>query len=113
MESLLKQLESIEGYGCSKVTLVIPKGKTVESVIIMLEDELKHAESIKSLIQRDVCTHAIYNTISALVHYKSFPANGLVIWCDKYTVIQHLPPADEGYPGLYLCDNKFHTNFLN
>lgn len=115
-KKLIKYLSSLVGSGTSMISIIMPPGDQVPKLVKKLTDEYGTASNIKSRVNRQSVLDAITRTQVHLKTIRSVPPNGLVIFCGttgekeiKYIFEPHKPIKTS----LYLCDCKFHTEYLD
>lgn len=120
MKKLIQALESSRGNGTSMISLIISPKDQISKHAKMLADEYGTASNIKSRVNRLSVLSAIVSAQQKLKLYNKTPKNGLVIYSgtivtdngkEKKYVID-IEPFKEINTSFYLCDNKFHTEFL-
>ena len=115
LKQLIRDLEKYEGAGTSMISLVVPPNDQISRVQKMLTTEAGTAFNIKSRVNRQSVIDAIAAVQQRLKSYQRIPQNGLIIYCgfvnDKKIMVD-FEPFRAINTSVYLCDSKFHLNFL-
>ncbi|KAG9328309.1 hypothetical protein JZ751_015031 [Albula glossodonta] len=119
IKKLIKSLEAARGNGTSMISLIIPPKDQISRVAKMLADEFGTASNIKSRVNRLSVLGAITSVQQRLKLYNKVPPNGLVVYCGTIVTEEgkekkvniDFEPFKPINTSLYLCDNKFHTEF--
>src|SRR3989344_1145365 len=80
-EELINVLGSIKGRHTELVTVMIPAGFNISTVVRQLEAEKSTAANIKSKQTRTAVTDSLERIIRELKNYKQTPPNGLAAFC--------------------------------
>ena len=81
LEELINVLGSIKGRHTELVTVMIPAGFNISTVVRQLEAEKSTAANIKSKQTRTAVTDSLERIIRELKNYKQTPPNGLAAFC--------------------------------
>lgn len=109
----LDEIESVEGHGTQLVSLYIPEGKSLGSVINRLQSEHAEAENIKSKSTRKNVQRAVKMAINSL--RMNNESNGIVIFAgvDKDGNKHEWNVSNlEVESFIYHCDSEFETEPL-
>ncbi|MEM2707510.1 MAG: peptide chain release factor aRF-1 [Candidatus Pacearchaeota archaeon] len=112
-KKIIEELEKYKGKHTELISLYIPAGQNIYSIIDMLTVERSMAENIKSKITRENVIDAIETIIRELKSYKKTPENGLVIFCgnvgkDKRDIrIWKIEPIEPLKIKIYHCNHTF------
>ncbi|MEM4270738.1 MAG: peptide chain release factor aRF-1, partial [Candidatus Pacearchaeota archaeon] len=113
LEELINKLEKIKGRHTELVTVMIPVGFNLPSVVRQLEAERSTAENIKSKATRTAVTDSLDMIIRELKKIKQTPKNGLAAFAgNEKEGVQDIqiwlyePPKPLNVR-LYRCDQKF------
>ncbi|GAB5353275.1 hypothetical protein AAMO2058_000023300 [Amorphochlora amoebiformis] len=116
---LVESLANAKGDGTSMISLLIKPGDQIHQAATLLQNEYGTASNIKSRVNRASVLQAITSCQTKLKLFKTIPPNGLCVYCgnvldngkDTHLTIAFEPPRPLK-SGLYLCDNRFHTEAL-
>lgn len=81
LEELVRVLGSIKGRHTELVSVMIPAGFNISTVVRQLEAEKSTAANIKSKQTRTAVTDSLERIIRELKNYKQTPPNGLAAFC--------------------------------
>lgn len=119
-KKMIKYLESARGSGTSMISLIIQPGEQISHYVKLLSGELGTASNIKSRVNRQSVTDAITKAQVHLKGMRNVPPNGLVLYVGSIETEQGekevkyvFEPPKPINTSLYLCDSKFHTEYLN
>jgi len=116
LKKLLKELEGFRARHTELITVYIPSGYSVVSIIQQLSQEQGTAENIKSKATRKNVQTALEKMIRQLRTYKATPHNGLAIFSgnvseteggQNFKVFAIEPPTVIN-TRLYKCDQTFY-----
>lgn len=122
VKKLIKSLNEASGSGTSMISIVIRPGEDISGVNKKLTEEYGKASRIKSRVNRLSVQSAISSTQQKLKGLYGQPLpNGLVIYVGTIKIDETkekmisriIVPFRQINTSLYLCDSKFHTEFLS
>lgn len=118
---LIEELEKKQGRGTELVTIYVPPGRSISSVISYLRQELATASNIKSRTTRHNVQDAIESAIQRLKLFSDPGPTGLVVFSGaipqsgpgtEKIEVYHLFPPEPINIFLYRCDSKFYVEPL-
>jgi len=118
---VLDELEKKQGRGTELVTIYIPPGRSISSVISYLRQELATASNIKSRTTRHNVQDAIESAIQRLKLFSDPGPTGLVVFSGaipqsgpgtEKIEVYHIFPPEPINIFLYRCDSKFYLDPL-
>jgi len=118
LKKVIEELEKYKGRHTELISVYIPAGHNIFSVINQLEYEKTMAENIKSKATRENVLDALDTILRELRFYKKTPENGLAIFCgnvgkDKRDIrIWAIEPIEKLNIKLYHCDQTFYLDPL-
>lgn len=120
LRKILNELKSVRGRHTELVSVYVPKGFDLNTVISQLIQEQGTASNIKSKATRKNVTDALEKIIQHLRLFKQTPENGLAVFCGNVSEregIQDLrlwsvEPPEPIYVRIYRCDQTFVTDPL-
>jgi len=118
LKKILEELESYKGRHTELISVYIPSGYNIFSMINQLEYEKTMAENIKSKATRENVIDALDTILRQLRFYKKTPENGLAIFCgnvgkDKRDIrIWVIEPIEKINIKIYHCDQTFYLDPL-
>jgi peptide chain release factor subunit 1 len=118
LKKILEELEKYKGRHTELISVYIPAGHNIFSVIDQLEYEKTMAENIKSKATRENVLDAIDTILRELRFYKKTPENGLAIFCgnvgkDKRDIrIWVIEPIEKLNIKIYHCNQTFFLDPL-
>ena len=115
LEELVNLLGRIKGRHTELVTVMIPAGFNVSSVVRQLEGEKSTAANIKSKQTRTAVSDSLERIIRELKNYRQTPPNGLAAFCGNVSEkegVQDIQlwvyePPKPLNTRLYRCDQTF------
>ena len=114
-KELVKKLESIRGRHTELVTVYIPTGFNLNTVVSQLRQEQSTAQNIKSKTVRKNVTGTLEKILQHLKLYRQTPENWLAIFCGNVSEregvasieIWAIEPPEPVKVRLYRCDQIF------
>ena len=112
---LVEQLEQYKARATELITVYIPGGQNIYTVVDQLEAEKSTAKNIKSTATRKNVGNALDKITRQLKEYKKTPANGLAIFSGNISKIEgqedlrlwSLEPMTMLKTRMYRCDKEF------
>ncbi|MBI4116443.1 peptide chain release factor aRF-1 [Candidatus Pacearchaeota archaeon] len=120
LEDVLNELEKYRGRQTELITVYVPAGQNIYSVVDQLEAEKSTAKNIKSTATRKNVGDALDKVARQLKSYKKTPENGVAIFCGNISknegqqdlqLWEILPPMPLK-TRIYRCDKEFITQPL-
>ncbi len=120
LEEVVEELQQIRGRHTELVTVMIPAGYNVNSVVRQLEGEKSTASNIKSKQTRTAVTESLEKIIRELKGVDQTPPNGLAVFAgnvsdkegDLQIEIWMIEPPKPLKVRMYRCDQVFVTEPL-
>ena len=115
LEEILEQLGQYKGRQTEFITVYVPAGQNIYTVVDQLEAEKSTAKNIKSTATRKNVSEALDKVARQLKNYKKTPENGVAIFCGNvsksegetdlrlWEVIPPMPLKTR----IYRCDKEF------
>src|SRR3989304_1348076 len=88
LEEILEEIESRKARATELITVCIPSGQNIYTVVDQLEAEKSTAKNIKSTSTRKNVGNALDKITRHLKEYKKTPENGLAIFCGNISKIE-------------------------
>jgi peptide chain release factor subunit 1 len=115
LEELIEELGNIKGRHTELVTVYIPSGFNISTVVRQLETEAGTAANIKSKNTRKSVLAALERIIRELKLYKQTPPNGMAVFCGNVSSVEGqediklwaIEPPKPLNVRLYRCDQVF------
>jgi len=120
ISKILKRLSGIKGRHTELITVYIPIGANIFTIVKQLEAEKSTASNIKQKGTRKNVIDALEKIVRELKTFKKTPENGLVIFCgntsskegqqelEYFEIEPHIPLNIK----MYRCDQRFLTDPL-
>ncbi|MEM4326161.1 MAG: peptide chain release factor aRF-1 [Candidatus Pacearchaeota archaeon] len=115
LADLVEELQKYKGRATELISVYIPSGQNLYSVIDQLESEKSTAKNIKSTSTRKNVGNALDKITRHLREYKKTPENGLAIFCGNISQIEGqedirlwaVEPPIQLKVRMYRCDKEF------
>lgn len=115
LADLLEELKQYKGRATELISVYIPEGQNLYSVIDQLEAEKSTAKNIKSTSTRKNVGNALDKITRYLREYKKTPEKGLAIFCGNVSQVEgqddlrlwHIEPPIPLRTRMYRCDKEF------
>jgi len=88
LEELVEELEGHRARATELITVYIPTGQNIYTVVDQLEGEKSTAKNIKSTGTRKNVSNALDKITRELKDYKKTPENGLAIFCGNVSIVE-------------------------
>ena len=120
LEDVLNELEKHRGRQTELISVYVPAGQNIYSVVDQLEAEKSTAKNIKSTATRKNVGDALDKVARQLKNYKKTPENGVALFCGNISknegqqdlqLWEVLPPMSLK-TRIYRCDKEFITQPL-
>jgi peptide chain release factor subunit 1 len=120
LEEKIEELEAVRGRHTELVSVMIPAGFNIHSVVKQLESEKSTASNIKSKQTRSAVIDSLERIIRELKNYKKTPENGLALFAGNTSEnpgtqnigIWAIEPPKPLNVRMYRCDQTFVTEPL-
>ena len=115
LEEILEEIEGRKARATELITVYIPSGQNIYTVVDQLEAEKSTAKNIKSTSTRKNVGNALDKITRALKDYKKTPENGLALFCGNVSenegqedlrILVFEPPMSLKVR-MYRCDKEF------
>ena len=115
LEDILQELEKHKGRQTELITVYVPAGQNIYTVVNQLEAEKSTAKNIKSTATRKNVSDALDKVARHLKKFKQTPENGLAIFCGNISKVEGqqdlqlwevIPPMPLKIR-IYRCDKEF------
>jgi peptide chain release factor subunit 1 len=115
LEDLISELEGIRGRHTELVTVLVPAGYNLNSVVTQLESEKGTAKNIKSTATRKNVIDALERITRQLKLFGRTPKNGVALYAGNVSDVEgqvdielwSIEPPEELGTRLYRCDQNF------
>jgi peptide chain release factor subunit 1 len=115
LKETIEELEKHKGRATELITVYIPSGQNIYTVVDQLEAEKSTAKNIKSTSTRKNVGNALDKITRYLKDYKKTPENGLAIFCGNISKIEGqedlkiwiIEPPFPLKTRMYRCDKEF------
>ena len=115
LQAFVEELDSIRGRHTELVTVLIPAGYNIHSVVKQLEAEKSTASNIKSRVTRNNVIEALEKIVRELKQGPIKYKNGIAIYCGNVSKVEgqtdiqffHVEPPRPLKMRIYRCDQTF------
>ncbi|MEX2017387.1 MAG: peptide chain release factor aRF-1 [Candidatus Pacearchaeota archaeon] len=115
LEEIIEDIESRKARATELITVYIPSGQNIYTVVDQLEAEKSTAKNIKSTSTRKNVGNALDKITRQLKEYKKTPENGLVMFCGNVSEFEGqedlqlwaIEPPTPLKVRMYRCDKEF------
>src|SRR3989344_9129252 len=115
LQELIEELSKHKGRATELITVYVPEGQNIYTVVGQLEGEKGTAKNIKSTSTRKNVTDALDKIARELKNYKKTPDNGLALFCGNVSKVEgqsdlQLWEVEPPLPlkvRMYRCDKEF------
>ncbi len=115
LAEIIEELEGKRARATELITVYIPAGQNLYTVIDQLEAEKSTAKNIKSTSTRKNVGNALDKITRGLKEYKKTPENGLAVFCGNVSRVEgqedlqfwEVKPAVPLNTRMYRCDKEF------
>ncbi|MBI2043356.1 peptide chain release factor aRF-1 [Candidatus Pacearchaeota archaeon] len=115
LEEVLEELEKYKGRQTEFITVYVPAGQNIYTVVDQLEAEKSTAKNIKSTATRKNVGDALDKVARQLKNYKKTPENGVAIFCGNVSKTEgqsdlrlwEVVPPMPLKTRIYRCDKEF------
>ncbi len=115
LENLMEELSQYKGRATELITVYVPAGQNLYTVVDQLEAEKSTAKNIKSTSTRKNVGNALDKITRQLREYKKTPENGLAMFCGNISKVEgqddlklwEVEPPTPLKTRMYRCDKEF------
>ena len=115
LEDVLNELEKYRGRQTELITVYVPAGQNIYTVVDQLEAEKSTAKNIKSTATRKNVSDALDKVARQLKNYKKTPENGVALFCGNISKTEgqsdlqlwEIIPPMPLKTRIYRCDKEF------